>query len=197
MINNLSTLKITFDISSSAIGFALLKQTLNETQISFSDAISFKTKDDDFTKLTKINSYFDLLDSNFIKNVDNIIVIAETPYVIFKGSKAFARQKEFLGIVKALFWNHFIKDKKDIKFNWYQIQSNQWQNFFNFKTIKKENNIDYKTLSIQVANETSTKIITDDNEADAFNMLSKFDIIIENINTKSLSKRNHAQNPTN
>lgn len=189
MINDNPSLKITFDISSSSIGFALLQTTSGVLPNIFSDTISFKTKDDDFVKLNKINSCFENLKVQYFSNIKSITVIAETPCVIFKGSKAFARQKEFLGILKTLFWNHFIKDKTEIDFNWFQIQSNQWQNLFSFKTIKKENNVDYKTLSIQVANETSTKIITDDNEADAFNMLSKFDVIFENINSKLLTKK--------
>lgn len=189
MINDNSSLKITFDISSSSIGFALLQTISGVLPNIFSDTISFKTKDDDFVKLDKINSCFENLKAQYFSNIKSVTVIAETPCVIFKGSKAFARQKEFLGILKTLFWGHFIKDKTEIDFNWFQIQSNQWQNLFNFKAIKKENNIDYKTLSIQVANETSTKIITDDNEADAFNMLSKFDVIITNINAKFSTKK--------
>ncbi len=164
--------KITIDTSSSKIGWALKKLNNEgnwETKSGLIDLTKIKTEED------KIDFIEDNIHEMLLYVREPIYVLFETPNRPYKGHKAFAKQKEYLGVFKAV----FRMSRRKIYMS--ELSSIEWTSILMKQQPKLEKE-DNKQWSKRLAQKE------DDNEADAVNMLSIFNEIWNKANDKKISK---------
>lgn len=173
---------LTIDISSTNCGYIYSK---DEFETEFGEFYPNSEKITEIlTNFREKNTKKTYKDEFYEKIINKKNIILETPKTVFKGTLAFAKQKEVLGAIKNEIAKIFIDQDVEI----FEIQANQWKKFFTYRFKKGS---DHKLDSLDFANNVleDDKQITSHDIADAICMFYvSHKIILENKPIRNLFK---------